>query len=142
MVADRMRIRAVDLADILAYVVVLGLFVQLLPQVISESFSLTLLTALLMKVALEIIMSAKKRAVARLTGAHTLAARGVAGVAILLLLPWSKFVILWATEAIFAGSVSLGGFYAVTVLVATMMLARFAVRLIIREPQESVAAAA
>ncbi|AZN30382.1 hypothetical protein EJO69_08740 [Flaviflexus salsibiostraticola] len=142
MVAHRLSIRAVDLVDILVYVVVLGLFVQLLPQVISESFSLTLLTALLMKVALEIIMSAKKRAVARLTGAHTLAARAVAGVAILLLLPGSKFVILWATEAAFAGSVSLGGFYAVTVLIAKLTLARFAVRLIIREPQESVAAAA
>lgn len=101
MVADRMRIRAVDLADILAYVVILGLFVQLFPQVISESFSLTLLTALLMKAALEIIMAAKTRAVAGLTGAHTLAARAVAGVAILLLLPGSKYVILWATDAAF-----------------------------------------
>ncbi|WP_182353866.1 hypothetical protein [Flaviflexus huanghaiensis] len=139
MVADRMKIRAVDLVDILVYVVVLGLFVQLLPQVISESFSMTLLTALLMKVALEIILVAKRRAVSRLTGAHTLSARVIAGVTILLLLPGSKFVILWATEAAFAGSVSLGGFYAVTFLVITLTLTRFAVRRILRAPTRLVA---
>ena len=55
-------IRAVDLADVLAYLVVLGLFVQFFPAVISESFTLRLLTAILMKLALEVITWAKKRA--------------------------------------------------------------------------------
>ena len=55
MAQRRYFIRAVDFADVLAYLVVLGLFVQFFPKVISESFALTLLTALLMKLALEVI---------------------------------------------------------------------------------------
>lgn len=53
-----MRIRPIDLVDVLVYLVVLGVFIQLFPAVISESFLLALLTAILLKVFLEIVLRA------------------------------------------------------------------------------------
>lgn len=47
------RVRPIDLVDVLAYLVVLGVFIQLFPEVISESFLLALLTAILLKLVLE-----------------------------------------------------------------------------------------
>ncbi len=41
--------------DVLAYLVVLGVFIQLFPVVISETFLLALLTAILLKVVLELV---------------------------------------------------------------------------------------
>ena len=49
------RIRAIHLVDVLVYVVVIALFVQFFPAVISESFAITLLTAVLLKVVLEVV---------------------------------------------------------------------------------------
>ena len=41
-----MRVRPIDLVDVLGYLVVLGVFIQLFPDVISETFLLALLTAI------------------------------------------------------------------------------------------------
>jgi len=45
--------------DVFVYVVVLNLAVQYVPSVISETFTLSLLTALLLKVALEAVIFLK-----------------------------------------------------------------------------------
>src|SRR5215471_16517663 len=51
--ADRLQPRiAAAIVDVFVYVVVLNLFVEYLPQVISERFTLSLLTAVLLAVAL------------------------------------------------------------------------------------------
>ena len=126
-------IRAVDLADVLAYLVVLGLYVQFFPNVISESFSLTLLTAILMKLALEIITWAKKRALQKFKRADSVLARVISIGTLVLLLPGSKFAILWLTELVFGGAVKLGGFFAVTLLIVVLMLSRAAVRRVLGE---------
>lgn len=128
MPAKQPAIRAVDLADVLAYLVVLGLYVQFFPNVISESFSLTLLTAILMKLALEIITWAKKRALQRFKRADSVLARVISIGTLVLLLPGSKFVILWLTDLVFGGAVKLGGFFALTVLIVVLMLTRAALR--------------
>ena len=48
--ADRLQPRiAAAVVDVFVYVVVLNLFVEYLPQVISETFTLSLLTAVLLK---------------------------------------------------------------------------------------------
>ena len=45
-----------DVIDVFVYVVVLNLAIQYVPTVVSESFSLSLLTAVLLKVALELVL--------------------------------------------------------------------------------------
>lgn len=124
----RLRVQAVDLVDVLVYLVVLGLFVQFFPAIISESFTHTLLTAVLMKLALEGVTALKKRALERMKSADSLGSRAISIATLVLLLPGSKFAILWLTELVFGSSVKLGGFFAVTLVIVVLMLARALVR--------------
>lgn len=117
-----------DLVDVLAYLVVLGVFAQLLPGVISESFLLSLLTAILLKLVLEVVLRVKKRIVGRIRAADGPAGRALGIVTLLLVLPGSKFLVLELTDLVFGDAVQLGGFFAVTVLIVTLMLARGGVR--------------
>ncbi|GEK86145.1 hypothetical protein [Microbacterium aerolatum] len=57
--ARRRLIRPIDLVDVLVYLIVLELFVQFFPSVVSESFLVSVITAVLMKIALEIVVTAK-----------------------------------------------------------------------------------
>ncbi|MDR7185453.1 hypothetical protein J2X85_002487 [Microbacterium trichothecenolyticum] len=129
-----MRLQAVDLADVLAYLVVLGVFIQLFPAVITESFLLALLTAILLKLVLELVLWVKKRIVARLRAAQTWVARVVNALTLLLVLPGSKFLVLGVIDLAFGDAVSLGGFFQVTALIIVLMLARGGVRRLIQQP--------
>lgn len=129
-----MRIRPVDLVDVLAYLVVLGVFVQLFPNVISESFLLSLLTAVLLKLVLEVVLLVKKRIVARIRASEGAAVRAVHVVSLLLVLPGSKFLVLESVALVFGESVRLGGFFQVTALVVALMLARAGMRRLLAAP--------
>jgi len=125
------RLRAVDVVDVFVYLVVLGLFTQFLPNVITESFLVSLLTAVLFKLALEVISVLKTRILVRVRASRT-AARATLNAALLLVLgAGSKFVILWLTDLVFGGAVQLGGFFSVTLLILVLMAARLGIRLLI-----------
>lgn len=124
----KVRIRPIDLVDVLAYLVVLGVFIQLFPAVISETFLLALLTAVLLKVVLELVLLVKKRILARIRSGRPLPVRVVNVVALLLVLPGSKFVVLELVALVFGDAVRLGGFFAVTALIVALMLSRAGVR--------------
>jgi hypothetical protein len=127
--AAPVRVRlAPDVIDIFVYVVVLNLFVEYFPKVISESFTLSLLTALLLKVALELVLLVKNRIKARFRQARTLGGKAVAAIVLWLVLVGSKFAVLEAVDAVFGGRVSLGGFIPVTLLIVTLLLSRAVVR--------------
>ncbi len=123
-----LRICAVDVLDVLVYSVVIALFVEYFPDVISESFGITLLTGVLLKLVLEIVLWAKKTMLARLRGAATRRRRLVSAVTLLLLLPGSKFLVLELTQLVFGGRVQLGGFFLVTALIIVLMAARGGMR--------------
>ena len=126
-----MRLRAVDVVDVFVYLVVLGLFTQFLPNVITESFLVSLLTAVLFKLALEVISVLKTRILDRVRASRT-AARTTLNAALLLVLgAGSKFVILWLTDLVFGDAVQLGGFFSVTLLILVLMAARLGIRLLI-----------
>lgn len=57
----RPTVTPLDLVDVLVYVVVLNLAIEFLPAVISETFTLSLLTAVLLKLVLELVMSVRRR---------------------------------------------------------------------------------
>lgn len=82
-----MRLRAIDLVDVLMYLIVLGTFSQLFPAVISETFLLSLLTAILLKIVLEAVVWVKGRAIAHIRSDGTAARRAVGVVVLLLILP-------------------------------------------------------
>ena len=131
-----MRVRPIDLVDVFAYLVVLGIFIQLFPSVISESFLLALLTAILLKVVLEVVVWAKKWLIGRIRGAQTVAVRVVNAVALLLVLPGSKFLVLELVAWVFGGYVYLGGFFQVTGLIIVLMLARGGVRRLVASTEQ------
>ncbi|MGM1017201.1 MAG: hypothetical protein ACQEW8_06665 [Actinomycetota bacterium] len=129
-----MRIRPIDLVDVLVYLVVLGVFSQVFPAVISETFLLALLTAILLKVVLEIVVWVKKRILARIRAGETVRSRVVNGAALLLVLPGSKFLVLELVALVFGDSVHLGGFFLVTILIVVLMLARGGTRRLLERP--------
>lgn len=123
-----MRIQPIDLVDILVYLVVLGAFTQLFPEVISESFLLALLTAVLLKAVLEVVMWVKAKVIGKIRTAKSAGARAISVLTLLLVLPGSKFLVLELVALLFGDAVSLGGFFQVTALIIVLMLARGGVR--------------
>ena len=126
-----MRLRAVDIVDVFVYLVVLGLFTQLLPNVITESFIVSLLTAVLFKLALELIAILKTRILDRVRASRTAARKTLNSALLHALGAGSKFVILWLTDLVFGDAVQLGGFFSVTLLIIVLMAARLGIRLLI-----------
>lgn len=121
-----------DLVDVFVYLVVLGVFIQLFPDVISETFLLALLTAILLKVVLELVLRLKEAVRRRIRNSATAVRRVVNVIALVLILPGSKFVVLELVALIFGDSVRLGGFFQVTALIVVLMLARGAVRRLVK----------
>ncbi|QKT07459.1 hypothetical protein HUN08_09825 [Gordonia sp. X0973] len=121
-------VAAADIVDVFVYVIVLNLAAQYLPAVIAETFTLSLLTAILLKAVLEVVIAVKGRVKFRLKAATGPA--GKVGGALLLwfLLAASKFVVLELVALVFGDRVSLGNFWSVTGLILVLMLARAGVR--------------
>ncbi len=119
---------AAGLVDVLVYIVVLNLFAEYLPMVFSETFTLSLLTAVLLKGVLEVVLVAKRAAKGRFTQAATPAGKVVAGLMLWAVLFGSKFAVLELVSFVFGGRVHLGGFFAVTSLIIVLLLARAGVR--------------
>ena len=88
----RQLVTPVDLVDVFVYVVVLNLAIEYIPSVISETFTISLLTAVLLKVVLELVIVVKERVLGRLRGASTRAGKVVGGVSLWLVAVGSKFV--------------------------------------------------
>jgi hypothetical protein len=128
------RERPADVVDLFVYVVVLNLFVEYVPRVISEGFTLSLLTAALLKVALEAVLYVKKRIVARLRGATTRRGKALAALMLWVMAVVSKIVVLELVNVVFGDKVSLGGFWSVTALVVTLIVARAGVRRLLYGP--------
>lgn len=126
--AIRAKLSPAHVVDVFVYVVVLNLAVQYLPMVISETFTLSLLTALMMKLTLEIVVWLKDRAKGRFKAATTVPGKIGAALLLWLLLFGSKFVVLELVAWLFAGQVKLGGFFAVTGLILVLLLSRAGVR--------------
>jgi hypothetical protein len=117
-----------DVIDLFVYVVVLNLAVQYLPAVISETFTLSLLTAALLKVTLELVLLLKGAVLARLRGATTRLAKAMSAFLLWVVAAGSKLAVLWLVNVAFGGSVSLGGFIPVTLLVIALLVSRAGVR--------------
>ena len=138
--ADRLQPHiAAAIVDVFVYVVVLNLFVEYLPQVISETFTLSLLTAVLLKGVLEIVVAAKNRVKARFRQASTPIDKVVAAVLLWVVLFGSKFLVLEVVALVFRDRVSLGGFFSVTALILVLLVSRAVVRRLLQQPRSRAA---
>lgn len=127
--------------DLFVYVVVLNLAIEHVPSVISEGFTLSLLTALLLKLALEVVIAVKGRIVARFHAATTRGGQVAAGLTLWAVAAGSKFVVLELVDLVFGDAVSLGGFVSVTLLVLVLLASRAAVRRLLDYDLEETAVA-
>lgn len=130
------RITPADVVDVFVYVVVLNLAVEFVPSVISETFTISLLTAVLLKVVLEIVVRLKGRVKARFHAASSPAGKVLALLLLWAVLVGSKFAVLELVDLVFGDRVSLGGFFAVTALIIVLLLSRAGVRRLLGEPDE------
>lgn len=128
MTSASIRARSADIIDVFVYVVVLNLAIEYLPAVISEGFTLSLLTAVLLKVALELVLVVKGHVLGRFRAATTRLGKITAALALWVVAAGSKLVVLWLVDVLFGDAVSLGGFLSVTLLVVALLLSRAAVR--------------
>ena len=132
------RTRSSDVVDVFVYIVVLNLAIEYVPSVISESFSLSILTAILLKIALEIVLVGKNFVMTRLKGASLARQRALWAAVLWILAAGSKILVLEVVALVFGDRVSLGGFIPVTGLVICLMLARAGVRwLLYDEPRKA-----
>lgn len=122
------RARPADVIDVFVYVVILNLAIEYVPSVISEGFTLSLLTAVLLKIALELVLLLKGRILALFHASSTAAGKVAAGTALWAVAAGSKLVVLKLIDLVFGDSVSLGGFVPVTVLVLALLASRSSVR--------------
>ena len=122
------RARPADIIDVFVYVLVLNLAIEYIPSVISEGFTLSLLTAVLLKVALEVVIALKKRVMARLRAATSRRGTVALGLTLWVVAAGSKLVVLELVDLVFGDAVSLGGFVSVTLLVVALLVSRAAVR--------------
>lgn len=122
------RNRSSDVVDVFVYIVVLNLAIEYVPSVISESFTLSILTAILLKAALEVVLAIKAWILNRLKGASIARRKLLWALALWVLAAGSKILVLELVAIVFRNEVSLGGFISVTGLVVCLMLARAGVR--------------
>ena len=107
-------------SDVLVYTVVLNLFVEYSDAVVIDSFTISLLTAVVLKVMLDLLTLAEHHVSGFFGNIHK--ALGYASMWVVLFL--SKFVILEVIDLIFGDEVELGKFLDVVVLVLTLMIVR------------------
>ena len=105
--------------DVLIYIIVLNLFVEYNARIIIDSFTISIFTAILLKILLEIILQLE-HIVSDIFKAYKV----LRILFIWLILFGSKFLILEVVDIIFGEHVELGKFLDVIVLVIALMVAR------------------
>ena len=123
-----LRARPADVIDVFVYVVVLNLAAEYVPSVISESFTASLLTALLLKAVLEVVVVIKGRIVTGLRAAISRPAKVAIALGFWVVAAGSKFVVLKLEDLLLGDAVSLGGFFSVTLLIVVLLVSRAGVR--------------
>lgn len=127
------RARPADVIDVFVYVVVLNLAVEYVPSVISEGFTLSLLTALLLKIALEVVLLLKGRIVTGLRAANAWPTKVAIAIVLWVVAVGSKFVVLTLVDVLFGDAVSLGGFIPVSLLILALLISRSSVRSLLHD---------
>lgn len=111
-------------SDVLIYTVVLNLFVEYVDAVVIDSFTISILTAVLLKVLLDVVMGFEHRVhsyFAAKEGAFFKVAGTISLFAILFL---GKLFILEVVNFVFGDHVELGHFIEVVALVLALMITR------------------
>ena len=120
-ITDRQRRYFSYANDVLLFIVVLNLFVEYVDAVIIDSFTISIFTAIVLKIILDLLLAFEHR-VSGFFKEHNRPLFGA--LAVWLILFSSKFVILEIIDIIFGEHVELGSFVDVLLLVLLLILAQ------------------
>lgn len=112
------------MSDVLVYTVVLNLFVEYADNVVIDSFTISVLTAILLKILLDIVMRAEHTVKGFWGDKEGTMASILGKVSVLVVLFFGKLLILWAEDIVFGDHVELGHFIDVLALVLALMITR------------------
>ena len=126
------RYYADAMMDVLVYTVVLNLVVEYVDSVVIYSFTVSLLTAIVMKVMIDGINALVDRAKVYFGAKDSTLEKVLLALSSWAIMFGSKVVILLVVQIIFEEDVDLGGFLNVLLIVLAMMIARRIASLIFR----------
>ncbi len=126
-------------SEVLVDIVVLNLFVEFVHTIVIDSFYISILTALLLKLMVDAVKGIEGRVSDYFAAKPGTAAKVLRYVSVWLILFLSKFVILEAVNFVFGDHVELGSFFEILAIVVTMLAANAALMLVYRRLGESTA---
>ena len=112
------------MTDVLVYTVVLILFVEYSDAIVIDSFTISILTAVLLKALLDVIVGVEHRVRSWFQRREGAVYRLLGPVTMFLILFLSKLLILEVVDVVFGDHVELGHFLDVLVLILAMMITR------------------
>jgi hypothetical protein len=112
--------------SVLIDIVVLNLFVEYGNAIVIDSFSISILTALLLRVMVEAVRGLERRVSAYFAAKQGAAAKVLRVVVVWLILFLSKFVILEVVDVVFGSHVELGSFIQIVAIIVAMLAANAA----------------
>ncbi|NQU36030.1 MAG: hypothetical protein HQ526_00355 [Actinobacteria bacterium] len=110
--------------DVLIYTTVLNLFVEYRPSVIVESFTISILTAVLFKILLDLVMGFEERVHAYFAAKTGAIYRVLGPASIFAILFFGKLVVLQAVHLVFGDAVVLGSLPQEVILILSLMITR------------------
>jgi hypothetical protein len=111
-------------SDVLIYTVVLNLFVEYVDAVVIDSFTISILTAILLKVLLDVVMGFEHRVHSYFAGKEGAFFKVAGTISLFAILFLGKLLILEVVNFVFGDHVELGHFIEVVALVLALMITR------------------
>jgi hypothetical protein len=111
-------------SDVLIYTVVLNLFVEYVDAVVIDSFTISILTAVLLKVLLDVVMGFEHRVHNYFAGKEGAFFKVAGTISLFAVLFLGKLFILEVVNLVFGDHVELGHFIEVVALVLALMITR------------------
>jgi len=125
------------MADVLVYIVVLNLFVEFADAIVIESFWISILTAILLKLLLDALIGAEHLVGGYFRGRDGAAYRMLGYVSVFSILFFGKFLILEVVNVVFGDEVDLGSFVEIAALIVAMIVTRGAMQWMYRRLGDS-----
>ena len=127
-ISRRQALFADWMTDVLVYIVVLNLFVEYVDAIVIDSFTISILTAILLKAMLDRLVGLEHRVRAYFSAKEGTIFRVLSVVVVLSILFFGKLLILEVVNFVFGDHVELGHFIDVVALIIAMMAARWFVQ--------------
>jgi hypothetical protein len=118
------------MTDVLVYIVVLNLFVEYAGAVVIDSFSISIRTAILLKLMLDALLGVEQRVSSYFAARQGAVFRVLRALSVFSILFFSKFVILEVVNFVFGDHVELGHFIEIAAIVVSMIVASKVLRVI------------